>query len=539
MTLHVWLTSSMVRLFPQTPAMRGEPLLLHGARNEQLSFQVAVRLEEEDRQVVRLAVDGPHDWSIRVRRVGYVPVRHHNTPIDEDTDALDEIPGYVPDPLFDEHEMLLPQGETHAFWVTVVPDSDFCAGDAAPGTYDLQIRAIPEVGAPISRVATVRLYDVALAPRQGFHITHWFYTDALIDWYRTDLFDARFWRILPAYVENVVGHGQDTLYVPVFTPPLDGVKRPSQLLDVRRKDAGTYAFDWRDVKRYVDVARAAGVTHFEWTHFFTQWGAKHAIRIYERQGRDEHLLWAPETEATSETYRGFLAQFLPALHRFLTVEGLLDHSFFHVSDEPHGEEHLAHYLANRALLRELAPWIRVMDALSEIEFAREGAMDVPIPSIRTALDFHAEGIESWCYYCCGPRGRYLNRLLDTPLPKIAMHGMLFYRWPFKGFLHWGYNYWYESQTRNLIDPYTVQDGLAWHRGWAYGDPFMVYPGPAGPVDSLRWEVFAESLQDYQLLQTLGVARDHELLAELRSFEDFPKAAAWRADVRRRLLEGNA
>ena len=539
MTLNVWLTSSLVRLFPQTPAMRGEPLLLHGARNEQLSFQVALRLEEEDRQVVRLAVDGPPGWSIRVRRVGYVPVRHHNTPIDEDTAALDEIPGYVPDPLFDEHEMLLPQGETQAFWVTVTPDSDFCAGDAAPGTYDLQIRAIPEVGAPISRVATVRLYDVVLAPRQDFRITHWFYTDALIDWYRTDLFDERFWRILPAYVGNVVGHGQDTLYVPVFTPPLDGVKRPSQLLDVRRTDAGTYAFDWRDVKRYVDVARAAGIIHFEWTHFFTQWGAKHAIRIYERQGRDEQLLWSPETAATSETYRAFLTQFLPALHRFLTVEGLLDHAFFHVSDEPHGEEHLAQYLANRALLRELAPWIRVMDALSEIEFAREGAMDMPIPSIRTALDFHAEGIESWCYYCCGPRGRYLNRLLDTPLPKIAMHGMLFYRWPFQGFLHWGYNYWYESQTRNLIDPYTVQDGLAWHRGWAYGDPFMVYPGPAGPVDSLRWEVFAESLQDNRLLQTLGIARDHELLAELRSFEDFPKAATWRAEVRRRLLEGHA
>jgi len=101
-----------------------------------------------------------------------------------------------------------------------------------------------------------------------------------------------------------------------------------------------------------------------------------------------------------------------------------------------------------------------------------------------------------------------------------MHGFLFYRWPFRGFLHWGYNYWYESQTRHLIDPYTVQDGKAWERGWAYGDPFMVYPGPDGPVDSLRWEVFGESLQDYRLLQTLGIARDHAIFEPLR-FSDCP------------------
>jgi hypothetical protein len=393
---------------------------------------------------------------------------------------------------------------------------------------------LPEDGNTVDRRVAVRLYDLVLAPRRDFRVTHWFYVDALIDWYRTDLFDARFWRILPAYIRDVVAHGQDTLYVPVFTPPLDGVKRPSQLLHVTRDREGAYRFNWRDVKRYVDLAKAAGITHFEWCHFFTQWGAKHAIRIYEGQGRDGRLLWDPETPATDAVYRRFLAQFLPELRRFLEQEALLDSSFFHVSDEPHAE-HLSQYREDRALLRELAPWMTVMDALSDLDFAREGLTDMPIPSIRTAQAFVDEGIPSWCYYCCGPRGPYLNRLLDTPLPKIAMHGFLFYRWPFRGFLHWGYNYWYESQTRSLIDPYTVQDGLAWQRGWAYGDPFEVYPGPKGPIDSVRWEIFGESLQDYQFLQTLDVSRDDPLFEPLRSFADFPKTAAWRVEARKHLF----
>ena len=115
-----------------------------------------------------------------------------------------------------------------------------------------------------------------------------------------------------------------------------------------------------------------------------------------------------------------------------------------------------------------------------------------------------------------------------------MHGLLFYRWPFKGFLHWGYNYWFRSQTRELIDPYAVQDGHKWPN-WAYGDTCVVYPGPEGPVDSLRWEVFAESLQDYQLLQALDLPRDHELLLPLRNFDDFPKRESWRTRVRRELF----
>jgi hypothetical protein len=57
------------------------------------------------------------------------------------------------------------------------------------------------------------------------------------------------------------------------------------------------------------------------------------------------------------------------------------------------------------------------------------------------------------------------------------------------------------------------------------------------VDSIRWEIFAESLQDYQLLQTLGVDREGKELAALKSFEDFPKTAAWVDKTRRKLLAG--
>jgi hypothetical protein len=499
------------------------------ARNERFSFQLAFRNPGSDPISVEVVAKNPPGWAVQIRQVGYVPVRHFNTNTPEDErDAPGCIPGFVPDPLFDRSEILVPPGETHSFWFSVHP-----ASRTQPGPNQVELKVMIEGRIVRRHLICFRVHDVRIKPRRGFSVTNWFYVDALIDQYGTDLFDQRFWRLLSRYLENLVAHGQDTLYVPVFTPPLDGVKRPSQLLRVSRTIGGGYAFDWKDVERYVNLARQCGLMKFEWCHLFTQWGAKNAIRIYEGQGADENLLWPAETRAESSVYRRFLSDYLPALHRFLKRERLEGVSYHHVSDEP-GEQDIPGYRRARNLLMDLAPWMRVMDAVSEISFGRAGLTDLPIPSIRAALDFTAEGIPSWCYYCCGPRGRFLNRLTDTPLAKIGMHGFLFYRWPFEGFLHWGANYWYRRGSRETIDPFSIQDGHGWPN-WAYGDPFVVYPGPDGPIDSIRWEVFGESLQNYALMQTLGVDRDGELLSSIRSFEDFPKSENWIHETRRRLL----
>ena len=525
-----WIVSPLRRVYPATPPERSLRVLAEVARNERFSFQLAVRHDGNDPVTVKARVRQPRGWRVRIRRVGYVPIRHLNTDTcPDEVEGGGFLPGFAPDPLFDGYELLLPPRETHAFWFTVTP-----SGNAPTGEQSIEVSVMPEGGKPRRHRVDFRSHPVRIRKRRGFSVTHWFYLDALIDWYRTDLFDDRFWAILPGYLKNLADHGQDTLYVPTFTPPLDGIKRPSQLLKVRRKPGGGYGFDWSDVRRFLKIARENGIGQFEWCHLFTQWGAREAIRVYEGQGRDERLLWPPETSATSTVYRRFLADYLPALRRFLLREGLEDVSYFHVSDEPHGDQ-IKDYRKARELLKELAPWMPVMDALSEIEFGRSGLTDLPVPSIRSALDFQREGIRSWCYYCCGPRGRFLNRQMDTPLAKVAMHGFLFYRWPFEGFLHWGANYWYRRGSRDLIDPFVVLDAEAWP-GWAFGDTFVVYPGPDGPIDSIRWEIFGESLQFYALLQTLGLDRNDPILRPIRSFEDFPKSEEWIRRTKRRLLE---
>jgi hypothetical protein len=525
--MHAWLSDSLRRFYPRSPAQDARSLVLDAARGERVSFQMACRTDDTDASIIA-RVDAPDGLDVTVRRVGYVPVAHANTETaPEEIDGIDQLPGFVPDPLLLDAIIDAGPYETNAFWITVrVP------ADIRPGAYPVSATVTARGEPTLSMTATIIVHQAIVPPRRDFPVTHWFYVDTLCDWYKIQPFDQTFWRLLDRYLSNMAAHGQDTVYVPLFTPPLDGRRRPGQLLGVHQAD-GQYQFDWSLVRRWISAARARGISWFEWTHLCTQWGAQHAILVYEGHGEGSAWLWPPETAATASVYRDFLAQFLPAFERFLRAEGLMDRSFFHLSDEPHGDEHRASYRAARGMLRGLAPWMPVMDALSDVRFAQEGLVDTPVALISAAPDFVRAGFPAWAYFCCQPRGHYLNRLLDTPLAKIRMSGWIFYRTRVRGFLHWGYNYWYRSQTTELIDPYAIADGHRWP-DWAFGDPFVVYPGIDGPIDSLRWEVFAESMQDYALLQAT-LTPDAPELGAIRDYADFPRDAAWITSRRRSLL----
>jgi hypothetical protein len=171
-----------------------------------------------------------------------------------------------------------------------------------------------------------------------------------------------------------------------------------------------------------------------------------------------------------------------------------------------------------------------------IEYGKEGLTDIPIPLVSSAQAYIDAKFPHWVCYCCAPHGQWLNRFLDTPLPKVRMSGWLFYRLGADGFLHWGYNYWHKMEREEIGDPFHDASNGDWP-GIPYGDPFMIYPGAQGPMDSIRWEVFAESLQDYAILQTAGIHRHDPRLAAIRTYADFPKNEDWLRKTLREILIG--
>ena len=86
----------------------------------------------------------------------------------------------------------------------------------------------------------------------------------------------------------------------------------------------------------------------------------------------------------------------------------------------------------------------------------------------------------------------------------------------------------------MADPF-LDASLGYWPGLPYGDPFVVYPGKDGPLDSIRWEVFAESLQDYALLQTAGLKPNDPMFESLLDYQSFPKTEKWLAEARAKIL----
>ncbi|MCC2599913.1 DUF4091 domain-containing protein [Sphingobacterium sp. FBM7-1] len=543
--LKFWLETSLKRVYPNSLPEGRKSLMFIAAKNEQLSFQVCFRNLATDSAQVKCEIADGNAFNPKVRRVGFVPMQHLNTYVPKDEiEGIGFIPGLCPDPLYPEDSVQVGPESNGVFWITLKVPKDMSIGVhklTAKVSLINRYGYVGETNPPpftIELPVEIDVRSLVIQPRKDFPVTHWISADSIWEWYKIKPVGERFWELAEQYIANIVAHNVNVVYTPIFNARHEILRTPAQLLKIKKTGKDKYVFDFSDVRKWVRLAVKHGAEYVEWTHFFTPapTSGKHPQRIFERNDdKIGEMLWAPEISAMSDTYRKFLEQFLPQFKQFLIDENVLEMSLFHCADEPDGEAQIADYRKARGLLKELAPWMKVMDAMSDPHFAVERLSDMPVPSITTAPAFAAAGCPAWVYYCCGPRDQYLQRLLDTPLSKIRMSGLLFYKLDAKGFLHWGHNYWFIFCTPDIGDPFTQADVKAWP-GLPYGDAFVVYPGPEGPLDSIRYEVFAESLQDFALLQSAGIKQDDPMFDEIKDYANFPKSAEWFNKVRRAILE---
>ena len=526
--------SSLVKAFPDTPVGPSRRWSLSGLQGETVAFQVLVAAEADLRDV-RVSLDGALASHARIRRVGLVPVER-GTVREDPSRRIDHGPGLYPDPLFDASSLNLWPGFTKALWISVrLPPA------CAPGRSSLAVLFSHPNFRPV-RVAQVIEVVGAPLPAQTLLNTHWFYHDALCEHYGVEPWSREHWTIAETYLRNAADHGVNTILTPLFTPPLDtavGAERlTTQLVDVTVVGRNRYTFGFNRLGQWIRLAQRCGITHFELSHLATQWGAKNCPKIMATvKGGRTRRIFGWDEDSTGAAYERFLSQFLPALSRFLQRAGVKDRCFLHVSDEPHGVQ-IEKYRQVNAILRRYAPDMPIMDACSHIEYFKEGLIDVAIPSIGAVqpyLDAQVPGL--WTYYCCGPVVKTTNRFIDFPSERVRIIGMQMFKNRIVGFLHWGYNFWYSQLSRCRIDPYRDSTAM---EAFPPGDGFVVYPGADGPVDSIRWEVFHQGLQDmraFQLLEQLAGARPSPAvrrllaLSPLKSMEEFPRSAAWLEQTR--------
>ena len=346
-----WLESSLKRVFPAT-APGSATLEILAARNGRASFQACARNDRVQPLDIECTVTGGDELKPRVRWVEMVPVRHRTPHTDlAELDGAEHIPGMVPDPLIPRTKAVVGSFESRSFWITLnIP------ADARPGLHKLTVRLAPKDGATaVELPVIVDVSPLVIRPRQDFPVIHWWRGEATWDRYQTGMFDDRWWKLTEDQLANMLDHGSDVVYVPVFFDRREVFKRPCQLLVVDEPSPGVYKFDWSRVKQFTDMVRRIGFKKFEWSHLWIYWGVENPMRIYKKEGDRYVMLWPEDTGATSKTYLNFLGQFLPEFHKFLLAESLLDDSYFHLSDEPGSDQHVENYRKARKVLRNSPP----------------------------------------------------------------------------------------------------------------------------------------------------------------------------------------
>lgn len=469
-----------------------------GLRNEKLSFQAAFTAKEN--QLYRIRVESP--LTATVRQVVSVPCAYPAHP-ETDEGYLRISPGLYPDLLRELPEGLVRgiPGQWNSLWVELIPGEE----GFLPGTYPVILSWEEEqTGEIVGRIQVQAEILDAFLPDQQLIRTDWFHADCLATYYQVPVFSQRHWELVERFVKAGVDRGMNMLLTPQFTPPLDtrkGGERPTvQLVEVWLED-GSYRFGFDRLKQWIDMGRRCGIQYFEMSHLFTQWGAQAAPKIIAHTAQGDQRIFGWDTPAVGGEYTRFLHAYLPKLTQKLREWGLEGQVYFHISDEPNLTQ-LESYRAAKDSVAELLEGFPVIDALSDYDFYRTGAVEHPICANDHIHRFLENGVSGvWSYYCTSQKLRVSNRFFSMPWSRCRVYGVQLFRYQTPGILHWGYNFYYSQYSIYPIDPYLTTDAGGSFPG---GDPFLVYPGQDGrPEESVRMVVMEQALFDLRALEALA------------------------------------
>lgn len=528
---------------------------LYGYTGETVSFQIAYRdvsLKNDESVMYRTAVSvgEGQEPEVRIRRILNVNCRRSCNPDSKDEDYLFYDARMAPDLLRDlaPEETFPVTGEWQSLWVDAGPGEA-----AAPGSCVLEFRleradSLKEETACVN--VTLRITGQSL-PKLDIYHTEWFHYDGIVDYYGVEVFSEEFWRIMRNFLDVYVKRGGNTILTPVLTPPLDtevgGERTTVQLVDVELTE-GEYRLGFGNMERFLDICLDAGIETFEICHLFTQWGAAAAPKVVALVNGRKEKIFGWDTPSDSPEYLRFLSVLLPAVKELMERRGLLNRTFFHISDEP--DLNARHYQTSQSTVRRLLEGCTIIEAVSDYEYYEKGLVDIPV----CATDHIEPFLEKrpprlWCYYCCSQNQQVPNRFISMPSSRNRIYGVLLYWHQMDGFLHWGFNFYNSGLSKKKINPYETPDA---DNFFPAGDPFLVYPGKDGiPEESIRLMVQKEAVDDYRALRLLESRIGREKVTELirqeagmeLSFRQYPRNKEFllnlRAGVDRMLAEYSA
>jgi hypothetical protein len=232
------------------------------------------------------------------------------------------------------------------------------------------------------------------------------------------------------------------------------------------------------------------------------------------------------TEDTDE-YRQAFSTYLKGIESHLQEKGWLDEAYVYWFDEPDPKDY--EFVMNGfRKLKEYAPGLRRM-LTEQVEDGLIGGPNLWCPVSSSYQDDisperMAAGDRFWWYVCTGPKAPYCTLFIDHPGTEMRVWLWQTWKRQIDGILVWQSNYWTSGAAYPDTPQNPYEDPMGWvsgystpkgtKRAWGNGDGRFIYPPEAaadanpaapvleGPVDSIRWEMLRDGVEDYEYFAML-------------------------------------
>jgi hypothetical protein len=508
----LWWVSSGWKIGPDKPlpAAQSQAMTIRAARNEAEAAQLVVRPTAPLKALTLRPgeLTGPGGAAIPAQNVEVLKVRYVNVERPTDKSAA---PGLWPDPLPPlKGPIDLEPNKNQPFWVRVKAPRDVPAG-----IYEGSIRL---TGQDYDADVTLRVevYDFVLPDRVtcttafGFSPGNVFRYQKLTDAEQKRQVIDKYWASFSAH--HISPYDPSPLDDPKVTwPRTNGSTAPEQIKPV---------FDWAAW----DAAMARGIDYYQFNSFRLSVPGLGGGTFHSR--REPELLGYRED---TPQYKAAFGAYCREVQEHLREKGWLDEAYVYWFDEPDPKDY--QFVMNGFnKLKEAAPDISRM-LTEQVEPNLVGGPNIWCPVSNNYKHEPAEerrkhGEKFWWYVCTGPKAPYCTLFIDHPGTELRI--WLWQTWQRKidGILVWQSNYWTSSAAYPDADrpqnPY--EDPMGWRSGystpdgekrpWGNGDGRFIYPPEAaadahpsapvleGPVDSIRWEMLRDGIEDYEYLVIL-------------------------------------
>ncbi|NLC59105.1 MAG: DUF4091 domain-containing protein [Armatimonadetes bacterium] len=235
-------------------------------------------------------------------------------------------------------------------------------------------------------------------------------------------------------------------------------------------------------------------------------------------------------EQGTPEYEALFTAYVRQLQDHLEAKGWLDKAYIYWFDEPE-ERDYEFVKEGMALLKRAAPKLARM-LTEQVEPALAGSVDIWCPLTASydpaaGRERQAAGEHVWWYVCTGPKAPYVTLFIDHPGIEMRMWLWQTVKYDVEGILVWHSNYWTSGaafpppaiqnpweDAMSYVSGYDYVAGMVGY--WGNGDGRFIYPPNqdpendrskhlGGPVDSIRWEMLREGIEDYEYFWLLREA----------------------------------